>query len=187
NHDMFDGTMVSARHILLMPPSGDAKANEEAKARLVGLKKQIEEEVAKGVAKLPADTDKLAREKARTKLMDETFAAVATKESSCPSKQDGGALGFFPRAGSMVEPFARAAFALKPYEISDVVTTQFGHHIILTQERRPGRETKFEDVKDDVKEIFSDRLREDLAAKLRQTAKIVINPAPAAAAAAPKP
>lgn len=186
NHkEMFDGTMISARHILLMPKSGDEKEMAEAKQKLLTLKKQIEDQVAQGLAKLPPNTEKIKQEEARRKLIDEAFAAVATKESQCPSKDDGGALGFFPRAGQMVEPFAKAAFALQPYEISDVVTTQFGQHLILAQERQAGKATKFEDVKDDVLEIYSDRLREALAAHCRKTAKIEINapPAPAAATA----
>jgi peptidyl-prolyl cis-trans isomerase C len=78
----------------------------------------------------------------------------------------------------MVEPFARAAFALKPYEMSDVVATKFGYHLILVTDRRPGRDTKYEDVKEVVKEVYSDRLRENLAGQLRPNAKIVITPAP---------
>jgi peptidyl-prolyl cis-trans isomerase C len=180
NHEMFDGTLVSARHILLSPASNDPKAIEEAKSKLLGIKKQIEEEVAKGLAKLPTDADNLKREEARTKLTDEAFAAVASKESACPSKADGGNLPYFPRVGSMVESFAKTAFELKPYQMSDLVTTQFGYHLILAKDRKPGKETKFDDVKDEVKEVFGDRLRESLAGRLRADAKIVINPAPKA-------
>lgn len=174
NPDMFDGTMVHARHILLTPPSGDARANEEAKMQLAALRKQMEDEVAKALAQLPANADKLAREKERARLIDEAFAAQARQRSACPSKERGGDVGWFPRAGSMVEPFAKAAFALKSYEMSDVVTTQFGHHLILVLERKPGKETKFEDVKDDVKEVYAGRKREELCKQLRQKAKIEI-------------
>src|SRR5262249_34904897 len=128
NPDMFDGSMVHARHILLAPPPGDARANEEAKAQLLALKKQIEDDVARGLSKLAPGTDTLTREKERAKLTDEAFAALARQKSGCPSKEQGGDLGFFQRAGTMVEPFAKAAFALRPYEISPVVTTRFGHH-----------------------------------------------------------
>jgi peptidyl-prolyl cis-trans isomerase C len=175
NRDMFDGTTVRARHILLTPPSGDAKANEQAKARLQGFKKQVEEAANTGLAKLPATADNLAREQARAKLTEQTFSDLARKESACPSKAQGGDLGFFPRAGSMVEPFARAAFALKPYQMSDVVTTQFGHHLILVTERKPGKDTKFEDIKVYVKEAYADWLRTTLSARLRPSARIVIN------------
>ena len=55
----------------------------------------------------------------------------------------------------MVEPFARAAFALKPYTMSDVVQTQFGCHLILVTDRKAGQEVKFADVKDEVRETIS--------------------------------
>jgi peptidyl-prolyl cis-trans isomerase C len=176
NPEMFDGTEVRARHILLTPPSGNAQAVAEAKARLAGFKKQIEDQAAEGLAKLPPQTDNLERAKTRARLVENAFMTLATKESACPSKAQGGDLGWFPRAGNMVEPFARAAFALKPYEMSDVVTTQFGQHLILVTDRRPGRATKFEEVKDVVKEVFAERLRDSLAARLRPTAQIVITP-----------
>ncbi|HXG09086.1 MAG TPA: peptidylprolyl isomerase [Gemmataceae bacterium] len=178
NRDMFNGAMVHARHILVTPASNDPQAGEQAKAQLLLLKNQIDKQVADGLAKLPPGQDNLAREQARAKLIDDAFAAAAREKSSCPSKEKGGDVGWFPRAGSMVEPFAKAAFDLKPYQMSDVVKTQFGYHLILVLERRPGREVKFEEVKDDVKEVYCDRLRESLCARLRQTAKIVINPAP---------
>jgi parvulin-like peptidyl-prolyl isomerase len=178
NLEMFDGSMVHARHILLTVPAGDAQADEKARAQLLLWRKQIEDQVNQGMAKLPATADNLAREQERARLLDEAFAAVAREKSACPSKEQGGDIGLFPRSGSMVEPFARAAFALKPYQMSEVVTTQYGHHLILVTERRPGKETKFENAKEEVKEIFYDRLRESLASQLRQKAKIVIHPAP---------
>jgi parvulin-like peptidyl-prolyl isomerase len=177
NPEMFDGTMVHARHILLSPPAGDARANEEAKNQLLALKKQIEDDVARGLAKLPPSTDTLTREKERAKLIDDAFAAQARQKSACPSKEQGGDLGFFQRSGTMVEPFAKAAFALKPYEVSGVVTTRFGQHLILALERRTGaKELKFDDVKEDVKDVFAGRLRESLVVDLRPKAKIVITP-----------
>jgi parvulin-like peptidyl-prolyl isomerase len=181
NKDMFDGTMVRARHILLTPPAGDTKAREAAKAQLVQFKQQIEAKAAADVAKMPATTDPLAKEQARAKAVEDAFAEVAREKSACPSKKQGGDLDFFPRAGSMVESFAKAAFALKPYQMSDVVETQFGYHLILATDRRPGKDTKFEDVKDEVKEVYCDKLREAVCAQMRPRAKIVITPA------APKP
>jgi peptidyl-prolyl cis-trans isomerase C len=178
NRDMFDGTAVRARHILLMPPRGDAKANADAKSHLLAIKKQIEDGAAQELAKLPPQTDGLTRQKARGKVMEEAFAAIAAKESACPSKAQGGDLGWFPRAGSMVEPFAKAAFVLQPYQLSEVVTTPFGHHLILVTDRRPGQPIKFEQVKEEVREVYLDRLREGLCVQLRPSAKIVINPVP---------
>jgi parvulin-like peptidyl-prolyl isomerase len=177
NKDMFDGSMVRVRHILLTPKVGDAQDAAKAQQQLAAWKKLIEEQAAAAVAKLPAGTDALEKEKARVKLIDEAFAAVAQKESACPSKTKGGDVGMFPRAGSMVEPFAKAAFALKPYQMSNPVKTQFGYHLILATEKKAGQEPKFETVKDEVKEIYAMRLRETLTGQLRANAKIEVKPA----------
>lgn len=178
NKEAFDGTTVHARHILITPESGEAKSVEDAQAKLAAIKKTIDAEVAAGMAKVKPDADALTREKARAGLTDEVFAAAAKAESACPSKKNGGDVGWFQRAGFMVEPFAKAAFALKPYQISDVVRTPFGYHLILAVERKPGRDVKFDDVKDMVKEYYGATLREAIAAQVRPKSKIEIYPAP---------
>jgi peptidyl-prolyl cis-trans isomerase C len=183
NPEMFDGTMVHARHILLAP-GPDAAAQQKAVADLRALRKQIEDAAARGVAKLPPTADAVAKEKERIRITEETFAALAKEKSACPSKERGGDVGTFPRLGAMVEPFAKAAFALKPYEMSDVVATPFGYHLILVVERLKRQEPRntfmppaaiqYEDVKDDVREVFGGRMRDELLGRLRQTAKVEI-------------
>jgi parvulin-like peptidyl-prolyl isomerase len=138
---------------------------------------RIEAEVSKELAKLSDRADKLEREKARMQALERAFAEIAARESDCPSKAEGGNLGWFPRAGAMVEPFARAAFALKPYQLSEPVTTEFGLHLILAIDHKPGKDIKFEDVRSVVREVYYDRLRESLISQLRPRARIDIQQA----------
>jgi peptidyl-prolyl cis-trans isomerase C len=178
NKDMFDGTTVRARHILISPKTSEARAHALAQAQLLEVKKQIDARVSAGLAKLPATTDKLAREKAHNNLLLEAFSAAAKEKSECPTKAHGGDLGWFQKLGLMVAPFAQAAFALQPYQMSGIVKTPFGYHLILVTDRKPGRDVKFSDVKEAVKDVYFDRLHDQLAAQVRARSKVVVNPPP---------
>ncbi len=172
--DVFDGSTVRARHIL-MTPGTDAAKVDEAKKTLTAIKQTIEAEAKKAADAAPGDA--LAKETARTKRADELFAAYAQKYSSCPSKKNGGDLSYFPRVGAMVEPFAKAAFALPAFGMSDVVTTEFGLHLIMTTAKKPGTPRKFEDVKEDVRGVYAVRLREAVVGQMKPKAEIIVNAA----------
>ena len=165
--------MVRARHILMTPGTDEAK-QKDAAGKLRGIKQVVEQEAAKAVAALPATADALQKEQAKATKTEELFAAYAKEYSVCPSKKDGGDLSFFPRAGAMVEPFAKAAFALKPYEMTDVVATEFGYHLILVTARKQGTPKKFEDVKEDVQMLYAMRLREAVIAQMKPKAQVTI-------------
>jgi len=100
--------------------------------------------------KARSDEEALARaEEVRLKaLAGADFAVLAGEFSDDPSvKSNHGNLGFFAR-GRMAIPFEDAAFALeKPGDISPVVKTQYGYHVIVLNEKRPARQKTFAEVK----------------------------------------
>src|SRR5262249_27343860 len=165
--DLFDGSTVRARHILMSVPPGDPKAEAAVTAQLRAIKKQVEDKVAAGLAKLPAGTDALAREKARTSLVLEAFGEFAKEKSEGPPRSRYGDGGLTRKGGLELATFSRAAFLLQPHQVSDVVRTPFGCHLILVTDRQPGRPIRFEDVRERARAIYTERLRERLVAELR--------------------
>ena len=111
------------------------------------------------------------------------FAELAKEHSTGPSGPAGGQLGSFPRTGKMVEPFAKAAFELKVGEISDVVETQFGYHLIHVTARKEGRVVPVEEARPILEtEMLMEKvtpLRTSHATKLREGAEIVYPSNPA--------
>lgn len=123
---------------------------------------------------------KKAREKAEALLKrvqkGEDFATVAKAESTCPSRANGGELGVFGK-GQMTPPFEKAAFALKGKgELSKVVETEFGYHIVKLEERIAPSSDRFEDVKFQIVQYLKmEQTRKAVAAflsELRHKAKI---------------
>jgi parvulin-like peptidyl-prolyl isomerase len=113
------------------------------------------------------------------------FVTLARQFSQEPgASQSGGDLGWFGR-GRMVKEFETAAFALKPGQISDVVKTQFGYHIIHLDDHRPAGVRSFEDVQPEIRSSMAaaraDSNARRAAASLRK--KLVNGGVPAALAA----
>jgi peptidyl-prolyl cis-trans isomerase C len=79
----------------------------------------------------------------------EDFATLAKENSSCPSAQQGGNLGYFSK-GQMVPEFDSVAFSLKPGETSDVVETKFGYHIIKVVDKKPAGTISFPEAKEEI-------------------------------------
>ena len=113
---------VKVRHILISVPKGaDATTDAAAKARAEDVLKQLR---AGG-----------------------NWAELAKKYSDDPgSKETGGELGFLQH-GVTVPEFDKAAFSLSPGQISDLVKTQFGYHIIQTEEKQTAHTKPFEEVR----------------------------------------
>src|SRR5207249_4686950 len=80
------------------------------------------------------------------------FAELAKKNSQDPgSAQNGGELGFIVR-GQTVPEFEKFVFSAKPKEISNLVTTEYGYHIIQALEKEPARVKPFEEAKAGIEE-----------------------------------
>lgn len=106
------------------------------------------------------------------------FAELAKEKSTDPSTKDkGGDLGFFSR-GKMTPAFEEAAFALQVGEISEVVKTPYGYHIIKVEERRPAQEPNLELAREEIKETLTQQKiwtkKSTLLQDLKEEAKIEI-------------
>ena len=83
----------------------------------------------------------------------EDFAELAKEYSTDGSAENGGDLGFFG-TGEMVEAFETAAFALEVGEVSDIVETEHGYHIIKVTDKQEAADAVYEDHKEEIKEIL---------------------------------
>jgi peptidyl-prolyl cis-trans isomerase D len=121
-------------------------AAEERRASHI-LVKADKEASAAGKAKAKEKAEKLLAEVRKTPA---SFADLAKKNSDDPgSAEKGGDLDFFGR-GAMVKPFEDTVFSMKPGEISNVVATDFGFHIIRLDALRGGEKKPFEAVKAEI-------------------------------------
>jgi peptidyl-prolyl cis-trans isomerase C len=146
NPDKFKrGETVRASHILLKV---DAKAPEavrkQTRARIESILKQVRS--------------------------GKDFAALAKQHSQDGSAASGGELGYFERE-RMVPAFSQAAFALKPGEISDVVTTDFGYHIIKVTERKGAETVPFDQVRGQIIDFLSKQKKQERAGQFIEGAK----------------
>jgi peptidyl-prolyl cis-trans isomerase C len=135
NQDKFQqGPRVRASHILIgIPQNADAAAKQQAKSKAEALLKDLKS--------------------------GKDFAATAKANSQDPgSAPNGGDLGFFEQ-GQMVPPFEQAAFALKAGEMSEVVETQFGYHIIRVDAKEDSRVVPLAEAKQQIEQYLTQQNR----------------------------
>lgn len=153
NKDDFYIDQVEASHILIKTiDDEDKKLSDEKKAEA---KKKAEEVLAK--AKAGEDFSELAKEYSQDTV----------------SAKNGGDLGFFKK-GEMVKPFEEAAFSMKVGEISDLVESDFGYHIIKVTDKEDRQKT-FDEVKETIRKTLQDEKCDAQVEKLKEEAKVEKN------------
>ena len=133
-----EAKQIKARHILFYLEGGAAEDTEKA----------VKEKAASVLAKAKAGED-------FTKLAREYSEDTTTKEN-------GGDLGYF-QEGQMVAAFEEAAFKLKKDEISDLVRTDYGYHIIKVDDIKAERQKELQEVQDQISALLINNESKDLA------------------------
>lgn len=153
NKDEFYVDEVRASHILIK--TIDDENNELSDEKKAEAKEKAQEVLAK--VKSGEDFATLAKE-----YSEDTGSAI-----------NGGDLDFFPR-GYMVEPFEKAAFSMKVGEVSDLVESNFGYHIIKVTDK-VDEQKSFDEVKDDIKTTLQNENYNKQIEKLKSNAKVETN------------
>ena len=165
---------VRASHILVSANAEEIKekiASSEAGKGLTA--EQIDAQVKQEMSKRLEKAQKLLAE---LKKDPSQFAKIAKDNSDdTMSAKQGGDLGFFAKE-EMVEPFANAAFAMKPNTLSDVVVTPYGYHIIYVTDRKKAGAESFEKVKPEIKAFLENqekvKVLQEYVNTLKNNAKI---------------
>lgn len=157
--DEFKKLMAEARHNLLQQFAID-KLMADVKVDEAEVKDYYEKNAAmfKSPEEVRASHILVADEEEARKVADEIkagkdFAEAAKEYSTCPSKERGGDLGFFSR-GKMVPEFEEAAFGLEVGEISHLVKTDFGYHIIKVENKKTSGSKPYEEVKGQIEQYL---------------------------------
>lgn len=165
--------------------------DEEAKKYYDANKDKLKEPEKINVSHILVDSEAEAKDILAKLKGGADFAALAKEKSKDASKEKGGEIGFIAK-GQTAPEFEQAAFALQPGQLSNVVKTQFGYHIIKVTEKQPEKLMAYDDIKDQLKQMMlSGKQKESFDAllkDLRDKNKVVVYkdvlmpPAPAAIA-----
>jgi peptidyl-prolyl cis-trans isomerase C len=151
NKLFFDKAAVRASHILIRLSAAASEGERQAaRAKLQALRQDI---VAGKI----------------------DFAEAAKKHSECPSRTNGGDIGYFPCKGMVQDSFAKAAFALKVGEVSDVVQTDYGLHLIKVVDRKAGEPSDFAKIKETVREVQAQELLQEILEREHKAARVEFN------------
>ncbi len=154
--DFVSQPQVLAQHILVKTEGMDAADKAQALDKIKAIRARIVAETNQGA-------------------IGEKFSLEATEHSDCPSGKEGGSLGWFG-PGMMVPEFDKASFSMKVGEVSDVIETQFGYHIILKTDEKAGGPQTLVDVADQIRDLLRHEARgravDAFVAELREKAKI---------------
>ena len=123
---------VRASHILVKADPSDEESKAKARVKIDSIRVSVTSEIN----------------------VEKAFADAARENSDCPSGREGGDLGWFG-PGQMVPEFDKAAFEMKVDEISDVVETQFGFHILRKTGEKAGGEKSFDEIKEPLRESLA--------------------------------
>lgn len=149
NPDYFNGTQVRASHILITcSPFAPT---------------EIQQAAVKKLETLTADI----------KAGKISFEDAAKKESSCPSKEKGGDLDFFTYE-RMVPSFATAAFATKKGEMTGIVRSNFGFHLIKVTDRKAGTDKPGENANEVARRVLQGQVEDRLMNMALTDGKIVV-------------
>ena len=147
-------------------------------SKLESFKKPEQVRASHILIKVDPGADEAKKAEARTKIESlqaklkngEDFGAVAKEYSEGPSGPKGGDLGFFGR-GQMVKPFEETAFSMKPGQVSGMVETRFGYHLIMVTERTPESTLSYEEVKDRLEQYLKQQKAQEAIAAYVETLK----------------
>jgi len=118
---------VLAQHILVSPDGTEASSKDEARQKIIGIREGI--------------------------VGGKDFSAEAATHSMCPSGKEGGSLGWFAR-GMMVPEFDTAVFSMNVGDVSDVIETQFGFHLIQKTDHEESAEATYEESREKILELI---------------------------------